>query len=157
MDPYTPSSPSMNKRLNVRLLVRLGAALVVTLVLLHGLHLLQAARHARHFRRQASEAEKQGDLAHSAIYLGRYLMLRPDDPEIAPKHGCTLARLATTPATRWHAYHTLDRTLRRDPHNVEVREALGYLAVELKRFDDALRFLEPLRGSSVDQGMLEDT
>src|SRR4051812_18756949 len=129
MEPHSQTSPIMNKRLNVRLLVRLGAALLTGLVLLHGLHLIQAARHARHFKREGLQAAEHGDLARSAVYLGRYLSLRPNDLDVSAQHGVALARLAHSPRAQGDAYYSLFRVLRRAPGNLEVRQTLGGLAV----------------------------
>src|SRR5581483_242904 len=128
MDPHSQTSPIMNKRLNVRLLVRFGAWLLASLVLLHGLHLIQAARHARHFKREGLQAAEQGDLARSAVYLGRYLTLRPNDLAVSAQQGIALARLAHTPRGQSDAFSSLTKVLRRDPNNLEVRQALGGLA-----------------------------
>src|SRR5438067_1685360 len=149
MDPHSQTSPIMNKRLNVRLLVRLGAGLLAGFVLLHGLHLIQAARHARHFKREGLQAAEHGDLPRSALYLGRSLTLRPNDLDMSAQHGEALARLAHTPRAQGEAYHSLSRVLRRDPGNLKVRQALGGLAVNMGKYDEAFAVLEPLRGAPV--------
>lgn len=147
----------MNRRLNVRMLLRVGLALAVGFVLLHGLHLVQVGRHAANFRRQGLQAAEQGDFALSARCYNHYLTLRPDDLEVQAQYGHSLARLATTLGTRWRAYHALDKMLRRDPRNTELRQDMGGIAVQLGRFQDAIRILEPLRNSKVDRAELEET
>jgi predicted Zn-dependent protease len=147
----------MSKRLNVRLLTRVGAIIVLGLALLHILHLVQVARIARDFLIRAKQAEDDREYSRCALYLGRYLSLRPDDWSTEGKYGLALEKVASTPSAQWRAYYVLERVLRRDPGNVDVRQTLGALAIRLKRLDTAIHFLEPLRQAAVDQAELEDT
>jgi tetratricopeptide (TPR) repeat protein len=147
----------MKKQLNVRLLKRLGVILLITAIVVHGIHLWQLGRHARSFRAQGEKAVRDRDFSRGAMYLGRALALRPNDPAVEGQYGLALEKIATNGAARWKAYNWLERSLKRDPGNIEVRQLLGQLAVKLGEFQAAVRVLEPLRQSSIDQGELEET
>ncbi|HKB42483.1 MAG TPA: tetratricopeptide repeat protein, partial [Gemmataceae bacterium] len=147
----------MNKRLNVRLLLRVGIALVVLGIATHLLHAFQVGRQARAFREDGYRAAQEKDFERSADALGRYLILRPDDREARLKRGVSLSRVAVTPAARERAYRFLEASLRKGPDNVEARETLGHLAVQLGRFREAAQHLEPLRDAPVDRAELEQT
>src|SRR6266542_310803 len=148
-------SPRMNKRLNVRLLLQVGIALVVLGTVTHLLHAFQVGRQARAFRAEGYRAAEEKDFERSAVSLHRYLALRPDDLEARLKYGVSLGRVAATPAARERAYRYLETSLRKGSDNVEARETLGHLAVQLGRFRDAARHLEPLRDAPVDRAELE--
>jgi tetratricopeptide (TPR) repeat protein len=147
----------MNKRLNLRLLLRVGVALVVLSGLGHLVHIFQVRRQARAFHEEGYRAAEEKDFQRSTIALGRYLALRPDDLETRLKYGILLGRVATTPTGREQAYRHLVFSLRKAPDNVEARETLGQLAVQLGRFREAARQLEPLRLAHVDRAELEQT
>lgn len=147
----------MNKRLNVRLLARLGAIVLVFGVAVHVVHAVQADRLARELRAQGDAADADGDKAQSARFFSRYLALRPDDRDVEARYGLALAEIAETTTRRYRAYHVLDKSLRGDPDNVTVRYALGNLAVKLGQYEAALVYLAPLREAKIDQGELEET
>src|SRR5437660_1336630 len=90
----------MKKQLNVRLLKRLGAVLLIAVIVVHGIHLWQLGRHARTFLALGEKAIDDRDFSRGALYLGRYLALRPDTPSVQAKYGLALARLATNGAAR---------------------------------------------------------
>src|SRR5262249_51596556 len=111
----------------------------------------------RTFHEEGSRAAAEKDFARSEVALSRYLALRPDDLEVRLEYGVVLGRLASTPAARERAYQYLETSLRKAPGDVEARETLGHLAVQLRRFREAARHLEPLRDAPVDQAELEQT
>src|SRR5262249_46160293 len=126
-------------------------------LIVHLLHRFQLGRHARSFRALGEQALQNGDHARAVLYLGRYLALQPADIQVEAQYGLALDKLAATSGAELRAYHVLENVLRRDPENLEVRQALGGLAVRLDRFASAVQILEPLRLAGVDQAELEDT
>ena len=147
----------MQKRLNVRLLVRAAAAVTVVATVVHLVHGFQVGRQSRDYLRAAEEALAANDPTEALTHLGRYLVLRPGDVGVQVKYGLLLERLATTDAARRRAYRYLEQVVRGDPDNVRLRQTLGHLAVKLGRFKDAARHLERLRGADVDRAELEQT
>src|SRR5262245_21656302 len=117
----------MEKRLNVKLLVRLAVILLVLGVAVHGVHSLQVKAQARSYRQQGEAAAKEGDFARCVHYLGRYLKLRPGDLKAQTEYALALARIASTSDSRWQAYNELEKVLRQGRESVEVRQALGQL------------------------------
>jgi tetratricopeptide (TPR) repeat protein len=152
-----PLGALMNKRLNVRLLLRLAALSLLAVLLVHLLHNFQLRRQARSFRARGADALENGDSARAVLYLGRYLALQPADIQGEADFGLALEKLAATPGARLRAYGVLENVLRRDPDNLDVRQTLGALAVRLDRFAAAVQVLEPLRRTEVNQADLEDT
>ncbi len=145
----------MNKRLNVRLLIVVGVVVVVAGTAVHVLYGFQVRRHADQFREAGFRAADEKDLEGSAFHLERYLALRPDDAEARAKYALVASRLAKTTPERRRAYHLLEKAVHGQPDNVELRQALGHLAVQLRRFADAAHHLAPLRRAEVDLAELE--
>ena len=147
----------MTKRLNVKLLLRVALVLIPLSTAVHLVHGFQIRRQARNYLRDGDRAVAARDFEQAVRSLGRYLALRPNDVTAQAGYALALERLADTPAARWRAYRLLEKVALRAPDHVEVHERLGHLAVQLGRFTDAARYLEPLRRAAVDRAELEQT
>ena len=157
-DSHGPvSGEHVKKQLNVRLLFRVAAALVVTATVVHLVHGFQVRQQARDYLRAADAAVVANDLEGASSHLSRYLAVRPHDVAAQLKYGLILDRQAMTDAARQRAYRYLELVVRRDPNNVLLRQTLAHLAVRLGRFADAARHLQRLRSADVDRAELEQT
>jgi tetratricopeptide (TPR) repeat protein len=147
----------VQKRLNVRLLFRAVAVVLVVGTAVHVVHGFQVRRQARAYLLAGEDAAAANDLDRATNQLRRYLAVRPGDLEAQLKYGLLLERMAHTDAARQRAYRYLEQVIRQDPDNVLLRQTLGHLAVQLGRFADAARHLRRLRHADVDRAELEQT
>ena len=77
-------------------------------------------------------------------YLGFYLHLAPDDTEALITQDLAAEVLAESPTELFRVYLMLERALRQDSSNRAVRRELIDLAMELRRFTDAIAHLQTL-------------
>jgi tetratricopeptide (TPR) repeat protein len=145
----------MRKRLNVRLLLRSGLALLVLAVVAHAVHAWQMGRHARGQLAQADLAEKEGRQDDLLLALNRHLIFDPDNDEVRARYGLALASAARTPRTRWGALEVLREVLIRLPGRADVRRKAADLALELKQYAEAARHAEVLRRNKPDDVELQ--
>jgi tetratricopeptide (TPR) repeat protein len=143
------------QKLNVKLLSWTCVALVLAGTGVHLLHGFQVAQHADTLRAQADQAEKEGRLDRAATYLGRSLILAPDDTDTLARYGLTLDRLASTPAEGYRALAVLEDALAKAPDRRDVRRQLAYRAMALGQYPRARTHLEELLRAAPGNGELE--
>jgi tetratricopeptide (TPR) repeat protein len=134
----------MKRQLNFRFL---GIAILVVVLLgggAIGMHYFQTKRNAGYLLARGEQAEKDGDTAAATGYYLRYLVFRPDDARAWGRYGLLLADDAKSRREKERAFLTLERALRDDPEQTEVRRRAADLAFELGRFADAKVHIEAL-------------
>ena len=144
------------RTLNLRFLAVLGLAGLTLGTGAFGLHRLQVRRAAGALLREARRAETQGRLDRAETLMGRYLALKPDDPEALAWLGLILDTRAQTPAARSRAYTVLERALRGGPSRSDVRRRLAAAALDLERPADARTHLNVLLRMSPGDANLEN-
>ena len=129
---------------NFRFLIVATATLVVLLGLIHGLHEYQLRRMGSYFLKQADEAIS-ADQPNVAIgHLQSYLLLEPEDKETREKLAFALTDVAETVNQRYEAFLFLERLLKDDPTQRELRRRLVELLMSGGRFSDAIEHLKIL-------------
>src|ERR1043166_7623650 len=140
---------AMNKKLNIKFLAILLAALAVLAVGVHFIHAYQVQRNAGAFLALADEALADGKKLKAAEYLARYLALQPADTDTRARFALLLAdeKVATSPKALMRAYLVLGQVLLRDPSRHEVRRRVVEIAMDgrLQRFRDAVDHLAKLQ------------
>jgi tetratricopeptide (TPR) repeat protein len=151
----------MNRRLNVKNLAYLLAALIGCGVAVHFLHGYQVERTGGEaLLWQANRCEEKGDLGRAASYLDRYLKLEPADTDALARYGRMLSQLARSPVERRRAGAVLEKVLVRDPRRHDVRRQLVRLLMDQGRYQiarlaDAMQHLDVLLRATPDNGELE--
>ena len=137
------------KRVNVKLLLALVAALIVTVGGVYFLRRFQIARNAGGLATQARQKAADGNLVEALQLLQRYIGLRPEDSEAYAEYAeLLLQRTAVPEATRSdlsRAYNVLEDAVRRNPKNDKLRARLAQFQLRIGRFADAREHLEVLR------------
>lgn len=90
--------------------------------------------------------ERGGALADAAEDFRRTLALEPNNAAAHASLGASLARRGDRAAAVQHA----EQALRLEPGNVTAHNALALVAIEEKRFVDAIGLLEPIVGDGTD-------
>jgi tetratricopeptide (TPR) repeat protein len=134
----------MRRRLDVRFLFCLVAAVLVAAVGVHLLHGYQVRRNAGSLLRQATRAEEQKHLDQAARYLRLYLSHEPGNTDALARYGLLLERLARSGQDHEQAFLTLEQVLRRDPSRHDVRRKVVPIAMRLGWFSEAMGHLEHL-------------
>ena len=140
------------KRVNVKLLLALVAALAVTVVGVYFLRRFQIARNAGGLVTQARQKVTEGKVAEALQLLQRYVGLRPEDSAAYAEYAELLLQRTEVPeATRndvSRAYNVLEDAVRRNPQNATLRARLAQFQLRIGRFADAREHLEVLRSQS---------
>jgi len=110
-------------------------------------------RYAAAWFERGSTFERGGALADAADDFRRTIEL---DPGNAAAHAALAANLARR-GDREAAAHHAGQALQLDPVNITAHNALALIAVEEKRFTDAIALLEPIVGRGDDSEMLVST
>src|SRR5438034_11144758 len=146
----------MKRTLNLRLLLYLLGATVLSATAVHFLHGIQVKRNTGALLGQADRAEEQGRLDQAVSFLSRYLAYESGDIDALVRYGFLLQKQARTPKARLAAVGVFERVLRRQPERHEVRRRLVRAAMDLELFPDAREHLEVLLKTSPGDGELED-
>ena len=137
------------KRVNVKLLLALVAALAVTVGGVYFLRRFQIARNAGGLVPQARQKVTEGKTAEALQLLQRYVGLRPEDSAAFAEYAELLLKKTEVPeATRddfARAYNVLEDAVRRNPKNDTLRARLAQFQLRIGRFADAREHLEVLR------------
>lgn len=145
-----PTPTWFRRQLNVKLLIGflVGGTLLGTGV--HFRHEQQVQHNAAALLRQADRATEQGNHARAASYLNRYLALVPNDHEARFKLALTHDRLAKRSRDRYRALELLEHALQHQPGRHDMRRRAVNIAMDLKRFSDAVQHLKILRDATPD-------
>lgn len=117
------------QRLNLKLVIWLGAAGLIAVVAMFFLHQFQMTRTAFVLKSQAEEKVEEGDKEAAIGLYGQYLEYRPDDSEAAVTRAYLMADLAEQDieSGRKHAQNALallEDAQRNDPSNEKIRRRL---------------------------------
>ncbi|HYV36734.1 MAG TPA: tetratricopeptide repeat protein [Gemmataceae bacterium] len=145
----------MPRRLNVKFLLTTLAALAVLGGAVHWVHGEQMRRNAGVICKQAERALERKDYAKAAELYRHYLNYQPDDAVATANWAAVLEKSATSSQARFKTYLLLEQVLRRQPGNLEVRQAAVQAAIDVGRMPDAIRHLENLISVSADKALLE--
>jgi tetratricopeptide (TPR) repeat protein len=140
----TPRDPSLHLALGV--VLRGQGKLKAAVECFDQAITLDPAYGAAWFERGAT-FEKGGATQDAADDYSRTLELEPDNAAAHAALGGAHARRGETEAAQHHA----GRALELDPGSVAARNALARLAMDDKRFDDAIALLEPVVGPDEDK------
>jgi tetratricopeptide (TPR) repeat protein len=139
----TPSDPSLHLALGV--VLRGQGKLKAAVESFEQAIALDPGYGAAWFER-GSTFEKGGAIKDAADDYQRALQLEPDNAAAHAALGAASARRGEADTARHHA----ERALQLDPGSVAARNALAQLAMEEKKFDDAIALLEPAVGGDDD-------
>ncbi len=143
----------VKRQINYRFLAIFLIAVVLLGVGVHLLHGFQMRRNAVLFLREARAARQAKEAGTAVRYYRMYLDVRPHDVPVLAEYGLLLCDLGQSGA----AYGVLERVLRLDARQEEVRRRLVDVAIRLGRFRDAkehLSFLQKER-QELDVELLE--
>lgn len=140
-DDRANGSLSVRRQINFRFLVIFLFIVVVLGAGVHLLHGFQMRRNAAMFLREARAARDGKDARSAVRYYQMYLDVRPNDVPVLAEYGLLLADLDQRVA----AYGVLERALRLDPQQEEVRRRLVDVAIRLGRFRDAKEHIDFLQ------------
>jgi tetratricopeptide (TPR) repeat protein len=129
---------------------------------LYVLHEFQLGRSTRLVLKQAIEAEEAGELDESRRLYQNYLGQEPKGADALRRYGLLLARTAKTARDRINAFFALERALRANPEQEELRRKIIDVAMspELptgdRRYNDAKFHLLTLLKETPNKAELED-
>jgi pentatricopeptide repeat protein len=130
---------------NVRFLIWIVAALIVSAVGVHLLHGVQVKRHADALLYQAARAEESGDLEHAAKYYQTYLGYRRDDTDARIRWGDVLDHKENKSRRELQAvYSVFSEVLRHERNQHDIRRRLINISLKLEQYADAMGNLELL-------------
>lgn len=135
------------RTLNLRLLSLLLLAAFVTAGIFYGLHEIQIKRNAGVLLREAALAQDRGDIGAAIDFLGRYLLLVPND---SVDQLAEMSLLQAKLGHRGQAFAGFEKVLRQDPTREEIRRRLVEVATAMGRYVDAQHHLEILLEDSHD-------
>ncbi|MGC1273680.1 MAG: tetratricopeptide repeat protein [Planctomycetaceae bacterium] len=168
--PSVSHSPSMNhdhsqaerrppsgrtvSRINRKLVLFTGVAVVLCGAGVHGLHAVMVDRNAGDVLERAEEAERKGDTKDAARLLSQYLQFRPDDLDVVERFALLIHQPDNPSRTARRVYTALEEVLRKDPTRTKLRKPLSEAAMSLRRFADAEFHLEELLKTQKDDAEL---
>ena len=122
--------------------------LIVAVVALGGgvylLHAFQIKRNARSLYDQFVQMKKESRPDQAVKYLEQYVNLKPSDGASMAEFGILVADRAKGPGARASAMATLDRVLRLDTTQTDVRLRAAKLSVSMGRYAEARLHLDIL-------------
>jgi cellulose synthase operon protein C len=138
------------KRINTRLLFTLLAIVVFGGAGMYVIHGIQAKRSSKGNLLRAEDHHKNGDLENAIKSLSRYVRYQREDLKemgrlalwMKEKFDKEVKNNAMTRETFQDAHATIEEALRRDPENIEVRDAAIDLALNVRRYNDAIEHLK---------------
>lgn len=133
---------------NYRFLIFAAVTLVVLLGLIHSLHVFQMRRMGSHLLKKAEEAIAADNPNEAIRHLRGYLLVEPDDREARAKLAFALTDVAKSVYQRYEAFLFLERLLKDDPGQRELRRRLIDLLMSGGRFTDAIEHLKLLLSST---------
>jgi tetratricopeptide (TPR) repeat protein len=150
----------MQEKINLRFLVILLAALVALGVGWQVLHAFQVRRTSSALLTQASKAEEgeKPRLDHSALFLERYLILKPDNTEVRVRYANLLEKLAEAskdPRLFRQAESVFESILNRAPKRHDIRRRLALMQARSERLDLALDHFKKLHEAYPAEGEIE--
>lgn len=134
-------------RLNVPFLKKLiyaGVGLIFLSGGIHVLHSRQVFRNAQLLIRLADEAEKAGNESLALTYLGQYTRLRRDDLDGLKRYVSLISKDAESFRAQQSAFMALEQILRLDPGDDEFRRKAADVAIEMRRYQDAIIHIDEL-------------
>ncbi|HZU36908.1 MAG TPA: tetratricopeptide repeat protein, partial [Gemmataceae bacterium] len=138
----------MRRHLNLRLSACLLAIVALLGVAVHFVHGYQVKRNAATLLEQANLAKQDGNQEDEHIFLARYLGFVPNDTAVLVRYGLLLDDTARhdNKKVSWlgQAYLVYHQVLHLDPANEEVRRRVAKLALDIRRYPDALDQLSKL-------------
>ena len=129
--------------LNYRFIAFFLLAVVLLVGTVHGIHTLQVGRLADSFLREARRIRDEGRPQDAIGNYRRYVLIAPNDVEALAEYGEILLGAGVYD----QAYFVMSRSLALNPDQDELRLQLVDLAISMKRYADALDFIEPLQDS----------
>jgi tetratricopeptide (TPR) repeat protein len=145
----------MQRRLNTRLLLWTLTSLFVVGVGVHVVHSQQMRRNASALLRQAERAVENKDFTRAASLLQQYLDYQPDDTNALAQYALILEQGAPSAQVRFKSFLLLEQVLRRQPDRHDLRRRAIQAAIDLGRYEDAIRHLEYLLNTGAARGPLE--
>jgi tetratricopeptide (TPR) repeat protein len=125
------------RKINLKLVLILLVSVAALGVGVHFVHGYQVGRQSDALRRQAKQAEQDGDRQKAIDYLSRYLGFVPTDTDALADYGELLHEEGKQIRSRRElvrAYGVLGEVLRREPERLAVRRRQLDLAAELGQF-----------------------
>jgi len=149
-----------NKKLNVRLLVIVGATTLLGGLAVYLLHGYQVRRNAGGLLERAAAARESGNYEQAVWHMYRYLQHRPDDKVQSVQLALDMKTLVTeSPSVGIkdieRAYALLEKSVRESPDDVPLRREAADFTMKLRRYPDAIAHLEYLLNSAPDQADAE--
>ena len=150
----------MQEKINLKFLVILLSTLVALGVGWQFLHAFQMRRTSSTLLTQASKAEeaKEPRLDHAALFLERYLILKPDDTEVRVRYANLLEKLAEVSKDRRlsrQAESVFKNILNRAPELHDIRRRLAMMQARSERFDPAFDHFKILHDAFPTDGQID--
>ena len=147
-------------RFNFKLIGLILSLLIAIGVGVFGIHRYQVRRRAGALVDEARSLEKAGKFAEAAEAWHRFLLVKPDNPEVRAIYASLIDKTATNPKEKVIALEEIEGVLRVDPDRTTLRRRALALAMELApiggaKYDDARRHIDALIKESQDAGLLD--
>jgi cellulose synthase operon protein C len=146
----------MTRKLNLRFLGYLLAAVAVIGVGSHFLHAYQVQRNAATLRQRAERAVAGDHFDEAIREYRRYLSLVPADGGAWADYGLVLKKTAKTAKERTTVLYVLERALRLQEDRDDIRRQIVQVAMDLGQSTDARHHLEKLLSTSPKDAELLD-
>jgi tetratricopeptide (TPR) repeat protein len=146
---------AMPRRFNFALLFWTLAGVTVLFTVIHLIHSRQMQHNASAITREAEKAVELHDYSKAASLYQQYLTYYPEDTDAIAQYALALEKSSTTLQTRLKTFLLLEQVLRRQPDRVEARKQAVEAAMDLGRFDDAIRHLRNLLATAQPKASLE--
>ncbi len=155
----------MKRTFNLRFFLILLVVVVATVAGTYFLHQYQMKQQVKIYLQKAEQALQTKEMPKAKEYFERYLMLKPDDYVQTFNRYAMLVDDTVNPDSRpeiIRAYLSLEKAIRQyatdkklgDPP-AELRKRAGSRAIDLERFNDAEKLLQPLIPTTTDMEVLE--
>lgn len=141
----------MQRKLNVRLLAIVAAALFITAVVSHYLHAYQLKRNAHLLLEFGDEAAEQKKYGKALNYYSQYLAFMPGDVDTLRKYCQALDARAGSVDERVELVLKMEEVLRAQPGQNTLRMRLVHNLIWLDRIAEAVGHLHKLKASATDK------
>jgi tetratricopeptide (TPR) repeat protein len=149
---------TMKRRINLRFLLYLTAACLVSAACIHFVHGFQVRRNAGFLLRAADQAVEEKEQQKALDYLARYLALMPGkEPDVQEKYALLLApdeKTATTPRALMRSFYVLEKVVRENPDRAKARRRLVEVAMRVGDFSGASVHLAELLKAGTDAELM---
>ena len=126
-------------KVNAKPTIILAVTAVMLILSVYFLHEFQMTRNSSAFIREAKRAQAENRFDAALSHLMRYTMLQPNDPNGLVLYGMQLADLGKDyPHLLTPAYVALEKVLRFNPDNSEVRRRLAEIASQNGLYSEAI-------------------